>query len=260
MDFIGNKPIIWTNQNNKINLFTPVINKLTTNISLNVTNQTLSNNEVKLQLYKNSKLISTTTNSGNNFVFNNITFDNEETNNYELKILSQNYKLDNNTLKITTTYNPYSNSLSINYNKNITLTKIVKTNTTINKKEEQKNTTTTVEQDNNKTNTTTTTKQETNTKTITNKDTTSTITKEEKTKENKENKESEPIIKQQEETNSTKEEKIPVTNTNESNENNIVVTEVKVPNTKSNASLSILGLISILISIVLVKSKVNTLR
>lgn len=127
ISFIGNIPIMWANSNGGISIFKPVINETASKIVLNVSEKYINmdnNSNNTIGIYKNSKLITSSRNYDNRFIFSYIYFDKETTDIYNLKLSSNKYILNTNNLLVRVYYNFYDNKLELVYNDKISFTKM----------------------------------------------------------------------------------------------------------------------------------------
>lgn len=267
--FNGNKPIIWSNKSGYINLFTTIINEQKVPIELKIKDLEANDKDILMQIYKNNVLVDKAYNENGKFTFNNIKISKEETTTYTLKIENNNYKLNNNKIKIKTIYDPFTNKLVAEYNKEILITKETP------KQEENKDNK--QEKDNNKENNGETEEKKKKEESKDNKqeknnnkeketvDSDGKAKKDDNTNKNSKKEENSEIetkpketIKEEtpkqeeviEENNS--DEKIELYDNNENSGENI-----EVPDTTTRRSLSIIGLLFMLGSFVLIKSKRN---
>ena len=269
--FNGNKPIIWSNKSGYINLFTPVINEQELSVELKIKDLKINDKNVLMKIYDNNALVDKAYNENGKFTFNNIKTSKETALTYTLKIESDNYKLNNNKIKIKTTYDPFTNKLIAEYNKEVSITettpkqddnKDTNEEKNNNKQKEESKDNKQKEESNNKQEEKKNEKEE-NTKQNEVVSSDGTPKQEEKTYENNkkaensqievESKEKEEPQKKEEVINDNNmDEKIELYDNNENSGENI-----EVPDTTTKKSLSIIGILFIIGSFVLIKAKQN---
>lgn len=128
ISFIGNKPIIWTNYGGMMHIFSPVVTSKKSKIELDMEDFDTADNNILLGLYSGDELLGKTYNKNNKFVFSNLSSNDEKNIVYTLKVESNDYKLNTNKLKVSYEYDPFYNAIVPKYENNISVSKISQNN------------------------------------------------------------------------------------------------------------------------------------